>query len=128
MDIPDFMPESLVVLQSRYKKSVEETLDPKTVEEADWPGLNRKHIFDFQDGMRMIICKEIWDQEVYIHFSTSALPGTRMYAAIAVGSMSFARFRNLSLLRFRKISGDVRPAERLLGQSAKGVPHWLIKD
>jgi len=71
----DFEPESKGEMRDRYPDAIEEIYDYKNI--SDWivssrPGANRKHVFDFFDGCRVVASRERYRNGVLVlHFSIS---------------------------------------------------------
>jgi hypothetical protein len=67
-----FEPESGVLLAKRYPAAVERVYDLHEMWDKRRPGLNRQHVFDFEDGLRLIVSRERHDSdEVMLHWSAS---------------------------------------------------------
>lgn len=110
-----FQPESDESLRARYHKAVEKpwSIDPKGPTPTDGPGKHREHIFDFEDGMRLIISIDKGPEDELLHFSAS------MFKHIEGDTLKLAE------QRFREMSGCDRPAYRHI-VTPMGVPHWFI--
>jgi hypothetical protein len=69
----DWNPESMETLRGRYSSALERVYDTKLIEqgESDRPGEHREHVFDFEDGLRLIISRECRDGKRYLHVSGS---------------------------------------------------------
>ena len=68
-----FEPETEEELRARYLAAMTRVYDVTGFFEmpADRPGLHREHVFDFEDGLRLIISREKRDKDVYLHWSAS---------------------------------------------------------
>ena len=67
-----FEPEPSFSLAKRYPEAVERIYELHEMWGQDRPGMKRKHIFDFEDGLRLIISRERHDSnEVLLHWSAS---------------------------------------------------------
>ena len=67
-----FEPEPGFLLTKRYKDAVQRIYLLKEMDGPNRPSINRKHVFDFQDGLRLIVSRERCDDgEVILHWSAS---------------------------------------------------------
>ena len=69
-----FQPESVAKLKKRYAQAFEKTYDVNKIGESqstDRPGLHRENVFDFKDGLRLIISKDQHNGDLYLHASAS---------------------------------------------------------
>lgn len=75
-------PEPIEVLRARFGDALRRSYGPQEIErdpEADGPGLHREHVFDFTDGLRLIVSYDHLDQsqpEPILHVSASARTGS----------------------------------------------------
>jgi hypothetical protein len=74
-----FQPEPKETLHARFAAA----LSPgylRSIRPQDAPGLNRKHVFDMEDGVRMVVSLDLADEETKhlmgdaIHFSFGLAP------------------------------------------------------
>lgn len=110
-----FQPEWIEVLKARFPKALErvwEVTDPM----PDRPGLHRENVFDFESGMRLLISRDkLTFEEPEIHISASwenDLPFTVEEATRRVTD------------GYRALGG--KGIVSFLGQSSRGIPHWLV--
>jgi hypothetical protein len=135
-----YEPEPLERIQARFPKALEPIYDMRLVAKG-WqpcPGALRPHVFDFDDGLRLIVIRERFPRRrgdhvaaaVHLHVSASFEPGLslerdfkqrlRRDSAHRVVSRwfvplverRFAQFSGVPLV-FHGLSPD------------KGVPHWF---
>jgi len=68
-----YAPEPVESARKRMPAALHDVYDPLEVEAGKQtrPGLLRKHVFDFEDGMRMIVSRETMDGKLWIHASFS---------------------------------------------------------
>ena len=76
MTLP-FEPEIDEMLQNRFEKALERVYDVETMMNGglneDRPGVKREHVFDFQDGVRLIISKDRTAKgKTFLHVSGSS--------------------------------------------------------
>jgi hypothetical protein len=67
-------PESIEALKARYSKALERLYDVEIISGNNYegrPSLYPEHIFDFQDGFRLIISREKYDDRMFVHVSGS---------------------------------------------------------
>lgn len=71
-----FEPELEESLKARYSDAVREPVDIERLGKnpEDRPGLKRKHVFDFFDGLRLIISKDSSGSVTALHVSASMFP------------------------------------------------------
>ena len=87
-----FEPELEEGLQARYKDAVAEVIDIREIKSGvrATPGKERRHVFDFYDGLRLIVSRETDGTHKTIHFSASMSPTNpfkdlREYVGFVVG-------------------------------------------
>lgn len=139
-----FVPESLEAMKARFPEAIEHPYD---VDEIALrvelrPGMDRKHVFDFEDGIRLIISRDYErGRKPLLHFSGSVDENhiedwkVKFGAAMQVLPTPLLRLnfffkRTLEIFpeRFFQISGiDVRKREPDHVSSGY-VPHWFLKD
>jgi hypothetical protein len=113
-------------LRERYPQAVDQVVDLESVElgVAVNPAMLRRHIFDFEEGIRMAVTRE--DQGVrgvFLHCSVSfreEFPDDE----IDKGGGHLVR---VAKERFRAISGDRRDFTLELVTEA-GILHWFIQE
>jgi len=71
-----FEPELVETMRLRYKDAVEDVIDLQKVAQKQIkpPSQNRRHVFDFYDGLRLIISRDGDGAKVFLHFSASINP------------------------------------------------------
>jgi hypothetical protein len=92
--------------------------------ERDRPGLHPDNVFDFHDGLRLIVSTDKQVYGTYLHVSASACErSSTIYRKIAAGKMSMEDFFALVRERVLFLSG----VEVTLGflTAGKGVPHFF---
>lgn len=100
------------------------------------PGIRPEHVFDFSDGLRLLISRDrlAGGRGVITHCSASAITSTAAYLEIetrmrleGVGAAQ-AWFCATVLERWRDLAGGALPGEpEFKGFSpGKGVPHWFL--
>lgn len=69
----NFEPEPDIVLRARYPEAIKDKINARDIMVGivPTPGKFRKHVFDFTDGLRLIISREAHDEGTYLHFSAS---------------------------------------------------------
>lgn len=108
----------------RYPDAILETYVTDGVEKKEDMkmrlGENREHVFDFYDGIRLIISKEMLKSKEYIHLSGSV--DKRIYN----GTFDLGLL-NKMVEHFREISHDQRGLKYLGLSKGAGIPHWVIE-
>lgn len=124
MPLPNH-PEPLTALRARFALALAATIDAEAVEAGlvDRPGQQRQHVFDFLNGLRLIVSRDRHpDGTRYLHVSASAFGLTE--AQIRSGVLEPPGFLALVRAAYRELSDDRRELP-LVGFSEKGVPHFL---
>jgi hypothetical protein len=70
-----FKPEPLKQLIERYPQALTTTYDVEKIADGsskDRPGLHPENIFDFEDGIRIIVSTDLLEGNYYTHFSGSS--------------------------------------------------------
>ena len=133
MSLP-FNPEPLVALQARYPRALEVVYDQQEIAERGGirPGQVPANIFDFDDGLKLIVSRERdLDDDAILHLCASFLSVRRIADEFRLLTLTrstesvFAEWLRDVPHRFRELSNDSRPI-RFLGCSENGVPHWII--
>lgn len=135
-------PQPLPELRARYQAAVADVYDqadPRMFTE-NRPGLNPAHVFDFEDGLRLIVSRERTRRgTVGIHISASLLPGTPLHRKGQELTIESGPpwLRSLTIDRWAELTGTLTPSDVAEAQRAgealflgftlpKGVPHWFI--
>lgn len=128
-------PEPLKQLQARYPAAVAKVYrhrEPETF--AQPPSGRPQHVFDTEDGMRLIVSREEDDDgHVGLHLSASVLAGPLWELLASLPRRRAMReFMQMAIERLASISGrsfSGSGEEAFLGWSGeKGVPHWWFKE
>ena len=127
-----YRPESLEAMQQRFPQALAEVTDVEYCRfGGETPGQKRKHIFDFEDGLRLIVSKDrLEDGRIVVHFSASAYRDSALYRRLKKPSQK-KYFSRLAQSRFALLSGygTEKPAfVEYIGASEKGVPHWHVTE
>lgn len=117
-----FKPEPLGSLKSRFKEALIDSYCVANVKEnpEERPGDKPRHVFDFEDGIRLIVSRDVIKSQEVIHFSGSFEP------AIYSGSMNMQHILDLMVYKFIVLWGT-KPHVNFVGFTSKGIPHWCIK-
>jgi hypothetical protein len=131
--IPHHNPMSIEHNRERYSACLREIHDVEAIQYsgAKRPGEMPEHIFDFNDGTRLIVSRERFpDGKVWLHVSASFRPESKRWwqCKNARTDKDILRLFAWCVLLHAKISGSNAPLE-LAGQSkVKHVPHWFGSD
>lgn len=133
----EITPEPLAALQARYPRALEFVYDQAAVVlgGAIRPGECAENVFDFEDGLRLIVSRQRGPGgKVWLHFSASfggadcrLADEFRLLRRTTPLPQIFEQWRLSVPGRFALLSGDAREAA-YLGRSANGVPHWVIEE
>jgi hypothetical protein len=118
-----FKPESIDSLKDRFCDALIDSYDVEEVRKGniDAPSGQGQHIFDFEDGLRMIVSRDVSDGQDFIHIS---------------GSFGDERLQQLSLedglaqivKKYAMLSGDKSQRKMDYYVSEAGVVHLLFKN
>lgn len=87
-----FEPEPLDKLKARFTEALTPDYDQTA---GTFPGLLRKHVFDFENGVRMIVSHDVADGHRALHFSFGLNP-----VAEAMAGDAFCNFAEQMVLEF----------------------------
>lgn len=125
-----FQPEPIASMRARYpaaRKTLYVQEDVAAGRQVAPSGL-RQHVFDFEDGLRLIISR---DRDptglVVMHLSASAQDGSHMHGAICRGEVGMPEFFDRVKLEWQTLSGSTQ-LPQLIGISDKYVPHWIVPE
>lgn len=107
--------------QERYKEAIREPYSVAKVlkEQETRPGNKPKHVFDFEDGIRLIISRDYHKDSEYIHFSGS-VSDTHFKGIVGknILDMMLRKFKDLTGYEGQPQFGGITPG---------GIPHWFIE-
>jgi hypothetical protein len=117
-------PESLEKMKARFPAALAEFVDVEEVgrNPAKAPGKNRKHVFDFADGMRLVVSTDIIEKKVLVHISVS---GDARYAKSIHNSQE--EFDEDLWLRLAALLGHRPPSSVQHFLSNSGVFHLFFR-
>ena len=117
-----FEPETFASLKARMPAAIDHV---HRVGVTPCPGEERHHIFDYADGLRMIVSRSHFpgDAKACLHVSASTIEDTRIEAAIKSGRLSKDAFCHDAMARLRML-GVAEPLQFLGFSDGLGVPHW----
>ena len=88
----------------------------------DAPGLHPEHVFDFHDGLRLIVSLDRYQHGTHLHVSASVFPRSKLHDRIERGTLTMPGFQAIVKDRVGHLSGlDV---EFAFVTSEKRVPHF----
>jgi len=120
-----FVPEPLSKLRSRYQAALIKVFDCRCGTPYPRPGQLRGHVFDFEDGMRLVISRErMSETEQRLHVSASFAPGTEIANRLDCRDLTTEQFLDLALETFARLSDDHGPLEFIDATPERGIPHW----
>ena len=128
-----FNPQSEKILKDRFHLAIRDVYD--VMSDKLRPGINPNCVFDFEDGLRMIISKEKVKKKIYIHVSASFDDSdhTILYWELMEAGRLFGedycklKFRRIVENQFKKISNYHGEICFLGFSSTEGIPHWIIE-
>lgn len=126
-------PEPLEILRARYPRALEFVYCPEACASgAIRPGEVAANVFDFEDGLRLIISRDRMEGRVVLHFSASVEVGTPLADELLRQIQGepwhavLSRWEATVPARFRDLSGDTRTPS--LAFRSANVPHWFIDE
>jgi hypothetical protein len=125
-----FEPEPIASMRARYALARKPLYDQQAVANGLVPAPSgfRQHVFDFEDGLRLIISRDRDPNGlVGVHLSASAQDGSHMHGAICRGEVGMPEFFDRVKLEWQTLSGSTQ-LPQLIGISDKYVPHWIVPE
>lgn len=122
--IVSFRPDDIDSLRERYPAALDMIFDCTRGLPSPSPDSLRTHVFDFGDGLRLVVCRErVRPAEIFLHLCASATPETRVWEKfVPRDPRGFHRFVEE---RFAELTGSFDM--EFLGKSQIGVFHWFRK-
>lgn len=119
-----FEPESVEAARARLPQALAPIYDPLDLRSGELrPGEQRRHVFDFEEGIRLIVSRDLLidsSRPPEVHVSASAIRPADIARVVAMGQQAFVTrvFGLWTVLRGKKL--------RLVGFSpGRGVPHFV---
>lgn len=124
MKLP-FEPQPQPALQERFPQALGRVFDFRAGVPDELPSKLRAHVFDFEDGVRMMVSRDMEEEgKVYLHVSASVEPGMLYWGLILSGAIGKSEFLRRMEHRFAQLSGQSEKLEFCGFSPGKGVPHW----
>lgn len=126
-------PQTLTELRARFPKALTRTYDAISIamyKSTDRPGNNRENVFDFEDGLRLIVSRDILEDHPQIHVSASFEMNSRLGRQLqrsGFGEASRDGFVEAARDGYRQLSAT-DAGLTLIGWSAAGIPHFVIEN
>jgi hypothetical protein len=119
-----WQPETVEMLSARYPEAVKEVNFGQFI-----PALFRRHVFDFSDGLRVVISRDALPGNPYgVHLSCSIWPATSLEISSRARSFKaqqFQRwFQEICERRFQRYF-NVKATFRHWSEA--GIPHWFVR-
>lgn len=121
-----FCPEPLDALRARFPEALRTVHDPELIASGlqRMPGTLRSNVFDFDDGLRLIVSVDKYRRIDRLHLSASPFTGKIRYA-VEKQRMDANHFMRHALNSYGSIA--CKPAMvmlKFLGFTRPWVPHW----
>ena len=129
-----FKPEPEAALKARVPAALEVVYDQKVAyynrevakDMSKAPSGNRAHVFDFEDGLRLIISRDAIEEEVYVHVSASLEMESPLMTFLPRGQRGFAMFcRGAARKIGELLSLPGLPSGPQHVTEGK-IPHWFL--
>jgi hypothetical protein len=131
MAVP-WTPEAVDALRARYPDAVIDVYDHNAIATGrqGLPGNQPKHVFDFPDGLRLIISRDRQaDHRSGIVISGSVVPQTPVEERLqSLGPDMATALCDLICERWQSLAGSNRMPELRGWSPGKGVPHFVVWD
>lgn len=123
--IVPFEPQSIEQLRERFAASITKLFIPpvSAILPANRAGNRREHLFDFENGIRLMVCKVLTDSIEHIWVSGGINPG---YPGMLAKSRAYVM--ETMVHQFCQISGFTPDDLKFTGCSHgdKNIPNWLV--
>lgn len=120
-----FEPEDMALMKKRFIKALEHPIDAVLVYAGQQKAASsrREHVFDFPDGMRMVISVDIIEKGKYLHISAS---GTEEYAS-TIKDEGFEGLVEDVIIRAGALCNGTPGDQMHAVMSDKGVLHLIFE-
>jgi hypothetical protein len=123
--------EPLAALRARYGEAVRDVYDHACIAagQQNRPSNQRKHVFDFQDGLRLIVSRDrTFVGRTGVFVSASLMPGTPVYESLRLHRGDAREgFCTVVRERWQQLADSKRMPE-FQGWSEAGIPHFVVWD
>jgi hypothetical protein len=129
--------EPLAAMRARYPKALEFVYDSTAIitGNAIRPGECASSVFDFTDGVRLIVSRErMPDGSVVLHLSASFKNGGKASRAFRSNRAKYGindavqQWMTAAVTHFQEISGDRREPHFLGFSQGTVIQHWIIPE
>lgn len=122
-----FDSETIEYMQKRFHLAVANEFDVLSGNPP--PGGNRANVFDFYDGLRLIVSQDTMLGTSMRHVSASIYPDSSLYRELDGRNTDdlLAKLEALVRARYKEISSDNRELKIMHVSEVTGVPHWYAK-
>ena len=131
MAVP-WTPQTVDALQARYAAALVELYDHRAIaaRRQRRPGIHPHQVFDFSDGLRLIISRDRQrDQRTGIFVSGSIVPQTALEERLkALGTNAATALCAIVSERWQAVARSDRVPEFRGWSTGKGVPHFVVWD
>jgi hypothetical protein len=119
-----FKPETVEEMKNRFAPVLATLFSIEAIEQGKCkrPGEIRDFIFDFRDGMRLIVSREHLEKTCHLHVSASMTPESKLTY------ISVPALRNDIIYRLKQIHDIEYEIEDVFMTKPSGVVHLLLKD
>ena len=118
-----FKPESIERLKARLPQALDQIYDPFLCFNGfqELPGERRPHVFDFEEGLRLIICRQLRGSAPVLDISASATLKTRWDGQVGNHPLKRMAEKRLEDL-------GIKPLQFIGFSLQRGTPHWIVKE
>ena len=127
-----FKPEPEAALKARVPAALEVVYDQKVAyynrevakDMSKAPSGNRAHVFDFEDGLRLIISRDAIEKKMYVHVSASLEMENPLMTFLPRGQRGFAMFCRGAACKIGELLSLPGPLPQHVTEGK--IPHWFL--
>jgi hypothetical protein len=91
------------------------------------PAEQPEHLFDFVDGVRFIIFRQVDNGKSFVHFYANVYVGQELEKKVKSGELTIPQLLGLMVERFREISDNHNDAKFAGFTPMRLTPFWIVE-